>query len=88
MASLCLPAGLTALILCHVQMSADRVVLDGEMLVWNKTRGVFEPFGGLRSAMNAANKGEPADHVSRTEQTPIACTEAGLSAAFDRLCPT
>lgn len=45
-------------------MSASRIVLDGELIVWNKTRGVFEPFGGLRSTMNAANQGVAADHVS------------------------
>lgn len=44
-------------------MSASRVVLDGELIVWNKTRGVFEPFGGLRSTVNAANEGAPADKV-------------------------
>lgn len=39
-------------------------MLDGELIVWNKTRGVFEPFGGLRSTINAANQGVPPDHVS------------------------
>jgi hypothetical protein len=42
----------------------DAVILDGELVVWNKSRGVFEPFGGVRSAMNAARERVPPDHVS------------------------
>ncbi|GLC67576.1 hypothetical protein PLESTF_000576000 [Pleodorina starrii] len=34
-----------------------RVVLDGEMLVWNKTRRRFEPFGMLEAAIRAAAEG-------------------------------
>lgn len=51
--------------LCLRQISASRIVLDGELIVWNKMRGVFEPFGGLRSTVNAANEGAAPDKVSR-----------------------
>jgi ATP-dependent DNA ligase len=46
----------------------DAVILDGELVVWNKSRGVFEPFGGVRSAMNAARERVPPDHVSCVTQ--------------------
>lgn len=45
----------------------DAVILDGELVVWRKARGVFEPFGGVRSAMNAARERVPPEHVSTTE---------------------
>lgn len=46
-----------------VQVLPSKVILDGEMVVWNKTRGVFEAFGGLRSTMIAAKEGVPEDQV-------------------------
>lgn len=46
-----------------VQVLPSKVILDGEMVVWNKTRGVFEAFGGLRSTMIAAKEGVPKDQV-------------------------
>ncbi|KAF6263533.1 hypothetical protein COO60DRAFT_414207 [Scenedesmus sp. NREL 46B-D3] len=45
----------------------DAVILDGELGVWNKSRGVFEPFGGVRSAMNAARERVPPEHVLGTK---------------------
>jgi len=33
-------------------------ILDGELIVWNKAKGVFEPFGGLRQVLNAARDGQ------------------------------
>eukprot|EP00878_Enallax_costatus_P034010 GHUV01037610.1.p1 GENE.GHUV01037610.1~~GHUV01037610.1.p1 ORF type:complete len:234 (+),score=60.74 GHUV01037610.1:65-766(+) len=47
------------------QVLSPKVILDGEMIVWNKTRGVFEAFGGLRSSMIAAKEGLPRDEVIR-----------------------
>jgi ATP-dependent DNA ligase len=49
--------------------AGDAVILDGELVVWNKGRGVFEPFGGVRSAMNAAREKVPPNHVSVCHQT-------------------
>ncbi|GLC37312.1 hypothetical protein PLESTM_000567400 [Pleodorina starrii] len=38
-------------------LSQERMILDGEMVVWNKTRQVFEPFGGLTAVIDAINRG-------------------------------
>ncbi|DBA75732.1 TPA: hypothetical protein ACH3X1_010149 [Trebouxia sp. C0004] len=43
------------------QLKHEKCILDGEMIVWNKTRKVFEPFGGIRSAFSAARDGKPVD---------------------------
>jgi hypothetical protein len=50
----------------HTQVPSERIVLDGELIVWNKKRGVFEPFGGLRSTMIAANEGRTPDQVGHS----------------------
>lgn len=50
-------------LLVLVQVLSPKVILDGEMIVWNKTRGVFEAFGGIRSSMIAAKEGLPKDEV-------------------------
>lgn len=46
------------------QVLSPKVILDGEMVVWNKSHGVFEAFGGLRSSMIAAKEGVPKNEVS------------------------
>ncbi|KIY93113.1 Putative DNA ligase 4 [Monoraphidium neglectum] len=33
------------------------IILDGEMIVWNKRRCQFEPFGSLKAVVNAARNG-------------------------------
>lgn len=33
-----------------------RFILDGEMVVWNRKKGRFEPFGGLKTVMHAAGR--------------------------------
>ena len=50
----------------------DAVILDGELVVWRKTRGVFEPFGGVRSAMNAARERVAPEHV-RPKPVDLCC---------------
>ncbi|KAK9834174.1 hypothetical protein WJX81_005346 [Elliptochloris bilobata] len=45
------------------QVRQDRVILDGEVVVWNKTRQAFEPFGGFLKAVNAARSGRAADEL-------------------------
>eukprot|EP00879_Flechtneria_rotunda_P020198 GHRR01021239.1.p1 GENE.GHRR01021239.1~~GHRR01021239.1.p1 ORF type:complete len:808 (+),score=213.95 GHRR01021239.1:1223-3646(+) len=47
------------------QVEPANVILDGEMVVWNKIKGVFEVFGGLRSAMIAAREGKGPDEIIR-----------------------
>jgi ATP-dependent DNA ligase len=45
------------------QVKHSRVILDGEVVVWNKRRCVFEIFGGIRNTINAARDGVGADMV-------------------------
>ncbi|GLI63887.1 hypothetical protein VaNZ11_007004 [Volvox africanus] len=53
-------------------MTQERMILDGEMVVWNKTRQVFEPFGGLSSAMDAINRGAaPSERMKMKMGTSI-----------------
>ena len=41
------------------QIQAPQFILDGEMVVWSKARRRFEPFGGLKSTVQAAAAGSP-----------------------------
>ncbi|KAF8065480.1 LIG4 [Scenedesmus sp. PABB004] len=52
----------------QVPLSPDDqgIILDGELVVWHKHRGVFEEFGGVRSAMLAARDRVKPDHVIRS----------------------
>ncbi|KAK9838672.1 hypothetical protein WJX74_001090 [Apatococcus lobatus] len=41
------------------QMKPGDFILDGELIVWNRSKRAFEPFGGLKSTVIGARDGAP-----------------------------
>ena len=50
-----------------VPAARDASVLDGEMVIWNKVKGCFDPFGGVASVIKAASDANQAATVTTAE---------------------
>ncbi|EFJ46726.1 hypothetical protein VOLCADRAFT_92808 [Volvox carteri f. nagariensis] len=66
---------------CTAEALLPRVVLDGEMLVWNKTRRCFEPFGMLEATIRAAADGVPPN--APVQGRDVAAGAAGAAGTDD-----
>ncbi|KAL6761676.1 hypothetical protein V8C86DRAFT_3023705 [Haematococcus lacustris] len=51
----------------RAQLEPGDVIVDGELVVWNKAIRQFEPFGTLKGSVNAARGGQPAGTVLAVE---------------------
>ncbi|KAL6769116.1 LIG4 [Auxenochlorella protothecoides x Auxenochlorella symbiontica] len=54
-----------------------RFILDGEMVVWNRKKGRFEPFGGLKTVMHAAGRrSRPGEQLEVTDLEGLGLEES------------
>ena len=50
------------------RLRANRCVLDGELVVWNRREGNYAPFGYLKSLVKAINEGRDGDERCRPDE--------------------
>lgn len=61
------------------QVQASSAILDGEFIVWNKTKGHFEAFGSLKPVVNAARDCSDPSSEIKMQEGSVALADVGAA---------